>query len=362
METVSSSLVSEDVFLFVKHLTDCQVPNQTSDFTTSNKNNFILKAHTASTKSLKLVENSFANNKEYWNTFFPLIVEECRQSKPSEIESFFNPNVSVLVKSGNIQSQQSKRNHESNSSFQCSAVVEKVLYRSERLSDSTQSVTIDDISVNNISTSERSQSVWILNVKIVGDNMNGIERVFSGGNLLYMSTPQNIAFLGLSYSVESRRENNEFFEYAKIYVCVSNNQSESDELDKQRNGWVDESCVAEGMSFTITSLKNITPSVREVCALRSFTSLSGSTSAAIKSLILTGSIPVPPNKPITPSNRLNITKNDVPADLKKPPMNVPVDLWNALLQIYNNSQLQAIRDVCIGDSTIGTLLYNYEQF
>ena len=388
MESSNLSL-SKDSFLFVKNITNCLLPSL--ERCLQNKSNITLSLNKSFSEPLINVGTTFQNERDYIDTFFPLILEECRQSKPNELESSYDLSLS-RTNIEDLNYHKKRKNDVYNQRSQ--GVIEKVLYKSEILeSESMLSTDVENITttasnqVNDLSDDKSCKSnaksskasVWILNVKLL-DNSSGTCE-FSGGDLIYMTTTVSSSsdqqqFLGVAFSIDMQRSsNNEYYNFMKLYVCLNQNptftteSSVSSSLSRtngSQNGWIREEYIYEGAKLHMTSLTNITPSLRETAAIHSLYKLNPST----RNLLLTGRYQSPSTSTATTTSSLssssnlinqhqtvsNIPTNNTDIDASKPPLNVPVELWQTLCRTYNNSQLLAIRDVCVSDTASGIVV------
>ena len=387
MET-SNLPLSKENFLFVKNITNYLLPSLKTCL--QNKTNITLSSNSTSLEPLIHVGYTFQNGKNYCDTFSPLIIEECRQAKPNELESSYD--LSLTRINSEDSHYHKKRKHDFYNQM-CQGLIEKILYKSEILDSNDVMTDVENVNTasnqdedknGNITctsnTKDSKASVWVLNVKLL-DNSSSCE--FSGGDLVYITTSASDQqqFLGVAFSIDVPRNsnNNNEYNFMKLYICLNQNPTSNSEPPSSssttgnQNGWIREEYIYEGAELRITSLTNITPSIRENSAIHSLYKLN----PQIKNLLLTGRYqPPPPTTSITSTNRMTTlpttsslmtNKDNTTAsahlsiaksaenDISKPPLNVPVELWNTLCRTYNHSQLLAIRDVCTSDVALGVL-------
>jgi hypothetical protein len=143
------------------------------------------------------------------------------------------------------------------------------------------------------------------------------------------------------------KENNELTT-ANILICVDSSDNASNHVNFDIGGWASQGTIYPGVTFHMAIIGNVMTYIRECQALMSVKLLHPTLRDAILKPSLQIPLSLPTTIPSTSSSSASSSSSIVdPSDSEKGPSNIPSKLWTSLTKEYNESQLRAIRNVCI---------------
>jgi hypothetical protein len=143
------------------------------------------------------------------------------------------------------------------------------------------------------------------------------------------------------------KENNELTT-ANILICVDSSDNASNNVNFEIGGWASQGTIYPGVTFNMAIVGNVMTYIRECQALMSVKLLHPTLREAILKPSLQIPVSLPTTVPSVASSSSSALSSAVDSsEPEKGPNNIPSKLWNSLTKEYNESQLRAIRNVCI---------------